>query len=309
MSLEWVRPRGLRPGDRIGVCAPSGPVDMERLARGVRRLEAAGFEAYVPEGVGERTLFTAGSIERRLEELHGLVGDPDIAAIVCARGGAGATQLLHHLDAELIAKHPKPLLGSSDATCLHLLLARLGVVSFHGPMVSMDLARDDCDASVALAPLTSGSSGLSFEGPRLRTLRKGRGEGRLVGGCLALLAAMAGTPWALESGDELILFVEDVNEAPFRLDRMLRQLIDSRALTRVRGVVFGEMLRCEPPTGAEYTLADVLLDALRELNVPVAFGLPSGHTEGPGMTVPLGVRARLECGESTRLEMLEPAVT
>ncbi len=309
MSRAWTRPRGLRVGDRIGVCAPSGPVDPERLARGVARLEALGFEVLVSESVRERTLFTAGTIEQRRDDLHALVRDPDIAAILCGRGGAGASQLLRHLDAELIARHPKPLLGSSDATCLHLFLARLGIVSFHGPMVSMDLAKDECDAAQALGPLMAGAGAASFDTPPLRALRSGRAEGRLVGGCLALLAGMAGTPWALETPEDTILFIEDVNEAPFRLDRTLRQLIDSGATRGVRGIVFGEMLGCEPPATADYSLLDVLLDAVGELDVPVAFGLPSGHTQGIGTTVPLGVRARLVCGDAARLEILEPAIS
>ena len=309
MSRAWIRPRGLRAGDHIGVCAPSGPVDPERLARGVARLEALGFEVFVPESVRARTLFTAGTIEQRRDDLHALVRAPDIAAILCGRGGAGASQLLRHLDAELFGRHPKPFLGSSDATCLHLFWARLGIVSFHGPMVSMDLAKQECDAAQVLGPLMAGAGGSSFHDPPLRALSPGRAEGRLVGGCLAILAAMAGTPWALETPEDAILFVEDVNEAPFRLDRTLRQLIDSGATQGVRGVVFGEMLGCEPPDAAGYSLIEVLLDAVGELNVPVAFGLPSGHTKGIGATVPLGVRARLTCGDTARLEVLEPAVS
>ena len=112
-----------------------------------------------------------------------------------------------------------------------------------------------------------------------------------------------------ETPEDVILFIEDVNEAPFRLDRMLRQLIDSGSTRGVKGIVFGEMLGCEPPAAADYSLVDVLLGATRELNVPVAFGLPSGHTQGIGTTVPLGVRARLVCGDAARLEILEPAVT
>lgn len=304
-----MRPRGLQPGDRLGICAPSGRVDPGRLARGVARLEELGFDVFVPESVGEHALFTAGTIEQRRDELEGLVRDPGVAGILCARGGAGASQLLRHLDAELFARHPKPFLGSSDATCLHLFLARLGIASFHGPMVSMDIAKEDCDAARALAPLMDGAGLVAFDSTELRPLRSGTGEGRLVGGCLALLAAMAGTPWALETPEDVILFVEDVNEAPFRIDRMLRQLIDSGATAGVRGVVFGEMIGCEPPAAADYSLIEVLLEAVAELKVPVAFGLPSGHTRGIGSTIPLGVRSRLVCDATARLELLEPAVS
>jgi muramoyltetrapeptide carboxypeptidase len=146
-------------------------------------------------------------------------------------------------------------------------------------------------------------------GEEIWTLREGQAEGRLVGGCLSILAAAAGTPWALRTeGEEVILFVEDVDEAPFRIDRMLMQLRLSGALAGVRGVVFGDMKGCAAPHDAGYTLEEALLHALEGLDVPVAMGLSSGHTASPMVSLPLGVRARLTCAADARLEILEAAV-
>jgi muramoyltetrapeptide carboxypeptidase len=140
-------------------------------------------------------------------------------------------------------------------------------------------------------------------------LRAGLGEGRLLGGCLSLLAGVAGTPWALQPEDDTILFVEDLDERPYRIDRMLLQLRASGALARVRGVVLGDMKGCAPHVSESYSLEEVVLQALDGLAIPVAMGLSSGHTSSPNVTLPLGVRARLTCDvHEARLEVLEPAV-
>jgi len=290
--------RALRRGDSIGVCAPAGPVDEPRLDRGVAELERLGFPVRVTEGVLARKGFTAGTVENRLRQLHGLFADPAVAAIACARGGAGTVQLLPHLDRDLLRRNPKPLLGYSDITLLHLEMERLGLTSLHGPMVARELASGDTAYDLAsLWHALTGEGEPYASGPDdLVALGGGSGEGVLRGGCLSLLAAAAGTPWALRRTDEpTILFVEDVDEKPYRLDRMLRQLRASGAFEGVRGVVFGDMKGCAPGFHEDYALEEVLLEALFGLDVPVALGLSSGHTAHPNVTLPLGVRARLEC--------------
>jgi muramoyltetrapeptide carboxypeptidase len=304
--------RALRRGDCIGVAAPSGPVDEERLHRGVSELERLGFGVRVADGVLERRGFTAGTVENRLGQLHDLFADPGVAAIACARGGAGTVQLLPHLDRDLLKENPKPLLGYSDITLLHLEMERLGLTSLHGPMVARELA--DGDTAYELASLWHALTGEGepyASGPDdLVALAGGSGVGVLRGGCLSLLAAAAGTPWALRSTDEpTILFVEDVDEKPYRVDRMLRQLRASGALQGVSGVVFGDMKGCAPGFHDDYTLEEVLLEALDGLDVPVALGLSSGHTAHPNVTLPLGVPARLECiGGDARFAVLEAPV-
>lgn len=306
--MTLVKPRALRPGDLIGVCAPSGPPDPERLKRGVAVLESLGFRVRLDEALLERTWFTAGSVERRVAELHALFADDGVAGILCARGGAGTGRLLAGLDAALLKAHPKALVGFSDITYLHLFLERLDQVSFHGPMVARDFPERSFDEP-SLRQALMGEGLYASEPEDLIPLRAGTGEGRLRGGCLSILASAAGTRWALRPQEETLLFLEDVDEAPYRIDRLLLQLRESGAFAGVRGVVFGDMKGCMPRLECDYSLEDVILAALDGLEVPVAVGLSSGHTSSPNLTLPLGVRARLVCSDEGRFEVLEPAVS
>ncbi len=296
----------------MGIAAPAGPVEAERLQRGVLELEALGFAVRVPDGILDRQTFTAGSLEGRLAQLEGLLTDPEVAAIVCARGGAGAGRLLTRLDGGTLRTHAKPLLGYSDITWLHLALGRLGLVSLHGPMAARELADGESayDRESLWHALTGEGDPFASGPDALHTLRTGSARGVLRGGCLSILAAAAGTPWGLRPGGEpTLLFVEDVDEPPYRVDRMILQLRASGALDGVRGIVFGEMKGCGPGPEADYSLEEVLLEALEGLDVPVAFGLASGHTTQRNVTLPLGVDASLDCepGEA-RLEVLEVPV-
>jgi muramoyltetrapeptide carboxypeptidase len=306
------KPRALRPGDVVGVIAPAGPVDEARLGRGAAELERLGFAVRVADGVLERRRFTAGTVEGRLQQLHAVFADPEVAAVVCARGGAGTLHLLPHLDRRLLGENPKPLVGYSDVTLLHLEMERLGLTSLHGPMAARELADGDTAYDVkSLWHALTGEGEPYATGPDdLVPLAEGRGEGVLRGGCLSLLAAAAGTPWApVRTGEPTILFVEDVDEKPYRLDRMLRQLRAAGALDGVRGVVFGDMKGCAPGFHEDYALEEVLLEALSGLDVPVALGLSSGHTAHPNVTLPFGVRAALACaGGEARFEVREAPV-
>ncbi len=308
-ALRPEPPRPVRPGDLLGVCAPAGPVEPDRLRAGVAELEAIGFRVRVPEGVFARTGFTAGVAERRLAELHGLFADDEVVGILCARGGAGCGALLPRLDAGLIAAHPKLFVGYSDITFIHLFLARLGQVSFHGPMVARELGEGSYHKESLLHALSGGGPPFSAGAGDLVALRPGVAEGRLRGGCLSILAASIGTPWApLVDEEGTLLLLEDVDEPAYRVERWLLQLRHAGALDGVKGIVFGEMKGCGPDAQAGYTLEQVILGALEGLDVPIALGLSSGHTRGPTVTVPLGVRARLEAGESARFRVLEPGV-
>lgn len=306
----WARPRAVKRGDLVGVCAPASGVEPERLRAGASALRALGFEVRVTEGATARSGFTAGSAELRLRELHALFADPDVAAIVCARGGAGCAGLLPALDPALLRASHKPFVGYSDITLLHLYLGRLRLVSLHGPMVAHDLDTGAFHRESLLWALTGEGGPYATEEGELETVRAGAAEGRLRGGCLSLLAAAAGTPWALEPHEDTILFVEEVDEKPYRIDRMLFQLRQSGAFNGVRGIVFGDMQGCAPRMEDDFTLEDVIRQALSGLDVPIALGLSSGHTRSPNVTLPLGVRVRLSCGaDGARFEVLENAVT
>lgn len=276
------------------------------LEKGLAELRSLGFTIRTTSGVFERDGFTAGTRETRLRELQELFLSDEVAGIVCARGGAGSARLLRSLDPAVFFSNPKAFVGYSDITFLHLYLCRLGLVTFYGPMVAKELAEGSYDRESFLDTLTGQAPRTNFGD--LRSLNSGTAEGRLLGGCLSLVAAAAGTPWALAADEDVILFLEDRDEPPYRIDRMLFQLGSSGAFSQVKGIVFGQMPGCSPDPESGYSLESVILAALAHLDIPVAIGLPAGHAVSPGLTLPLGVRARLSCNGHAQLELLESAV-
>ncbi len=308
----WRKPPALQQGDTVVVCAPSGVYDETLLAQGVAALTALGLRIDKSALRNERHLFTAGTIASRGAELQRAFGGVAGAkAVVAARGGAGAGSLMRHLDPRLF-EPPRILLGCSDLTWLHLALNRAGIVSLYGPMVAGDLAKDRWHRdSLQHALFGSGEPYRSDSGDLLG-LRPGSATGRLLGGCLAILAAACGTPWALKPDPAgTILLLEDVNEPPYRIDRMLLQLREAGAFEGVRGVVFGQMPGCQAAPDAGYTLEDVIEDSLSWFAGPVAVGLATGHTTSAALTLPLGCAARLYCEASGRASfaVTEAAVT
>jgi muramoyltetrapeptide carboxypeptidase len=306
--LSALRPKALRPGDTVGVCAPSGPVNPDKLARGVSALEELGYRVRVGDAVRRRRRFTAGTPDERHADLHALWADDAVAAIVCARGGAGATQIVDRLDLDLIRAHPKVFVGYSDLTLVHLALTRLGQVSVHGPMAAIELADGAFDRA-SFEAATAGGPRYASDPEDLEVVREGEASGVLRGGCLSLLANAVGTRFALAPEEDTILFLEDVDEAPYRIDRMLWQLRSAGAFARVRGFVFGDMRGCAPPLVADFGLEDVIREVLEPLGVPIALGLSSGHTNNPFVSLPLGVEARLSCApDDVRFEITGDAV-
>jgi muramoyltetrapeptide carboxypeptidase len=240
-------------------------------------------------------------VERRAQEFEDLWQREDIAALVCVRGGYGSNYLLEKLDFARLAARPKILLGCSDITSLLTAIHdRTGLVTFHGPMVAKDIAGATLEASTWNNAL-GGAESWSIPAGGVQVLRPGRGQGRLYGGCLSMLASSLGTPYEIAT-DDTILFLEDVAEKPYRIDRMLMQLRLAGKLEKVRGFIFGEMLDCSPPATESYTLQQVVLRILAEYDVPVVYGLKSGHVTGENLTLPLGVRVELSA-EDLRVEL------
>lgn len=292
-------PPALRAGDTVGVIAPAGPITPEALAAGLAALERRGYRPIHLPGILERDLYFAGSVRRRLDELHGMFADPGVKGIVCFRGGYGTNYLLPHLDVELIRSHPKFFCGCSDVTTLLTHLCdRADLVVFHGPMLQKDAQPDGVDDESWLAA-TSGDPYVHDFGKQVQVLVPGQAEGMLYGGCLSLLCASLGTPYEIETRDT-ILFIEDVAEPAFRIHRMLMHLKLAGKLDDVRGIIFGEMLDCA--RNAEgYTLQEVVLRVVGDLRVPVVYGLPSGHVTRRNVTIPLGVAAQLDAGATAVL--------
>ncbi|HEU5232877.1 MAG TPA: LD-carboxypeptidase [Terriglobales bacterium] len=307
-----LRPPTLSSGDTIGIIAPAGAVDRAEFAAGEARLRELGFKLVYSEAIFQRDMYFAGDARRRVDELHEMFRAPEVKAILCARGGYGTNHLLPHLDFELIASHSKIFCGYSDVTTLTaLFFQRIGLIGFHGPMLAKDFAKANGVHIQSFLRAVSGTQPWSLDAadsPALQPLRPGTAEGRLYGGCLSLLVASLGTPYEIET-DDAILFIEDVGEWPYRIDRMLMHLKCAGKLDGVRGIVFGEMKDCEPPAGADYTLQQVITRVLDDMNIPIAFGLRSGHVSAGNITLPVGVRARLTVSDAVQLDILESATT
>jgi muramoyltetrapeptide carboxypeptidase len=305
-----MRPGVLQKGDTIGIVAPSGPVNREKFEAGIARLRELGFNPIFSESIFNRELFFAGGVRRRVDELHEMFRLPEVKAIICARGGYGSNHLLPHLNLGLIAQNPKIFCGYSDLTTLLTYLHdTTGLVGFHGPMLSKDFACADGVHSGSFSYASTGQSQWSItrsDSPTLTGIATGVADGKLYGGCLSLLVASLGTPYELQTA-ETILFLEDLGEWPYRIDRMLMHLRYAGKLEKVRGVVFGEMLECAAPPDSDYTLQDVIARSLGDLNIPIAFGLRSGHVSAGNVTLPIGVRARLNVSNKVSLEILEAA--
>lgn len=308
-----VKPPALRPGDTVGIVAPASNVKRSDLEAGCEGLRLAGYRPFYFDSILDQDLYFAGSVERRARELEEMFARKDVRAIICARGGYGANYLLPVLDLEKITAHPKIFVGYSDHTALlTYFAAAAGLVTFHGPMVAKDWTHENgVDMASWLAALTGTvpwEPNLG-EGSGARGLVEGTAEGILYGGCLSILVASLGTPYEIQT-DGTILFVEDMAEKPYRIDRMLMQLKLAGKLDRVQGIVFGEMRDCLQTAHQGYTLEEVVLRIVGPLGVPVAFGVRSGHVMARNITLPIGVRAELTVsGGRVSLKILEAAVT
>ncbi|MGE0131627.1 MAG: LD-carboxypeptidase [Blastocatellales bacterium] len=294
-----IKPPALRKGGAVAIVAPASNIKADHLARGGAELERLGFRVkYEPE-ILDKARYTAGSDERRANELMWAFTDPEIKAVWAARGGYGAMRLFKLLDEEKLRQHPKVFIGYSDMTALHLYLyRRFGWVTFHGPMAAKDLAGGEghYDRETLLKAITAASPLGEIKSDRTEMLHHGAGgrvSGRLLGGCLSLIAAMMGTPDELDTRGS-ILFLEDTATRPYAIDRMLQQLKLAGKFDEVRGIVFGEMTDCVQHADQGYRIQDVLTECTADLNVPVMFGLPSGHSPIGNLTLPLGATATLE---------------
>lgn len=300
------KPPRLHRGDLIGVISPAAAVDAEMLHRGCATLEQLGFLTRVGGHALRRHRFLAGTDPQRTHELMSMFQDPAVCGIFCSRAGYGSGRLLPLLDFSQLAQTPKVFLGYSDVSLLlNAFVQQAGFVCFHGPVVAGEFARGGAERSLAhlLNLLTTGIGEpfLTFS----TVIREGIAEGQLVGGCLSVLVATLGTPFALDTNDA-ILFLEDVGEKPYRIDRMLTQLKQAGKLDNVAGVVFGEMSGCLGENNDPALLLSVIVDIFSDYSYPVGFGLPAGHG-GDNFALPLGTHVRLDT-ISRQLTFLEPAV-
>ena len=299
---DLIKPPALRPGVAIGVAAISGPVEESRLEAGLAKVRARGYRVVEASNLRRRAGFLAGTDEERAAGYRELLRDRSVDAIVFARGGYGAMRVVPRLEVGEIRANPKIHLGGSDLTALFAWLTQsAGLVAFYGPMVAVEMAEQD---GLDWEAVLSGEIPAPHRFSPKEVLSPGTAQGPLVGGCLSLLASLAGTPEAV-AADGAILFWEEVGEATYRLDRMLTQLERAGTFDKLRGMVIGSVV----PMAGEAPEASLgwLAERFREAPFPVAVNLPAGHLPRP-RTLPLGIRARLRLEGSPALEFLEPAV-
>jgi muramoyltetrapeptide carboxypeptidase len=304
------KPRALRPGDRIAIVAPASPFAREAFDAGVAELRQLGFEPVYTEAVFARDRYLAGPADLRARDFLDAWTDPSVAAIVAARGGYGSVHLLPLLSVDAFRGTPKAFIAYSDNTSvLTWLMQECGVVAFHGPMVEGRFARGEAgyDRDTFTRCLCRTEPAGEIAPAQLEALAPGEAAGELVGGTLTQLVASLGTPFAFDPPAGCVLFLDEVAERPYRLDRMLTQLRLSGLLERAAAIVFNELPECDEP-GGEPRARDAVRSVLRDFRGPILYGLPSGHTDGVMLTLPFGVLARVFAGARPALLIEEAAV-
>jgi muramoyltetrapeptide carboxypeptidase len=306
-----LKPRALRPGDRLGIVAPASPFARESFDAGIAELRRLGYEPVYDDSVFARRRYTAGDAASRAGSFLRAWRDPSIAGLIAVRGGYGSVQLLPLLDPADIRRTPKAFVGYSDNTSLLTwLTGQCGLTAFHGPMLDGRFAKGAAayDLDTFTRVLTRPQPAGRISHPQVEALHPGEAEGVLLGGTLTNLTASLGTPYAFDPPPGHILFLDEVAERPYRVDRMLTQLRLAGLLSRASAIVFGELPRCDEPAEGGPAIKAVVADLLADFRGPILFGLPSGHTDGACMTLPFGVHGRVVAGADPALLLEEAAV-
>ncbi len=319
-ELSLIRPKALRAGDTVGLITPATYVpDPDRLASAERALKYFGLRVKFGKNAGKRQSLYRDSVGERLDDLHAMFRDREVKGVFCVRGGYGSAQLLDRIDYDLVRRNPKVFVGYSDITAMHLAIhRRAGLITFHGP-VAVSRFTEYTQASFRKALFETQPIGRLTNPPEtnemrpshpLRTIVAGTATGRLIGGNLTLISSTLGTPYEIDTAGK-ILFLEDVEEEPYSIDRMLTHLRLAGKFDRVAGVIFGECLDCRPrdykPSSVSvFTLGETIDNILSALKVPVLYGLTIGHTDDQ-LTLPLGALATLDATGGT-LEIREAGV-
>lgn len=301
------------PGDTIGIVAPASPLAKVELLRGIDKLQQMGFKVKYNDRIYRAEGYLAGRDIDRAKEINRYFTNPEIKAIFCARGGYGSLRLLDKLDAEAIKNHPKVFMGYSDITTLLLYLqAQCSLVVFHGPMIGPDFShRYPAQFQYHLLQLLGSPEPLGAIAPAgIQVVHKGLANGILTGGCLSLITFTIGTPWEINT-DNKILFLEDIGEDPYRIDRMLSYLKLIGKFDKVQGLVFGRMAGCSRTKGHGKGLPGkaiiaIIKDIFRDFSFPLIYNFPSGHG-GNNHALPLGVQVTLDADRG-RLIIEEGAV-
>ncbi|MCG2585150.1 LD-carboxypeptidase [Massilia sp. TS11] len=318
-TMKLIKPPRLAPGDTVAILAPSGRTNEAAVERCVRNLETLGFRARVGANILAQHGNYAGSVAERVADLHAALLDPAIKAIWAVRGGSGGISALPYIDYKLVRAHPKALIGYSDITTYHYaFLRQAGVVSFHGPVLGSSHPSEFsmaqlmallCDPQPSMTlPLAPENIERARDNPlyAARTIHSGVATGPLLGGNLSLVAALAGTPYGIDFKDHL-LFLEDVNEPPYKIDRMMTQLDLAYGFDRARALIVGVCEECGPKDADPALSFEQTMDLhLQPRKIPTVIGYSFGHIRDQ-ITLPMGIQARLDT-EAQTLTLLEPAV-
>jgi muramoyltetrapeptide carboxypeptidase len=299
-TTATILPQALKAGDTIGIVAPAGPFDEDLFDAGLSVIRDMGFGTKVNEGISERhSGYLAGDDFHRAAQFNAMVTDEQVQAVMCARGGYGVLRILDLLDYDALASFAKPVIGFSDITALHrAILLRTGLKTFHGPMVTT-LARSDQTSLGAWYESLTGRFDLVPAFSKMRVLKHGAAEGVLTGGNLATLCHLVGTQYGAPFS-EAILLLEDVGEAPYRIDRMLTQMKLAGMFDGLKGLVVGTFEDCGPADALDALITERFVD----MDIPIVSGAPIGHGI-ENLTVPLGVKVGLHT-QGPELTLLEP---
>lgn len=304
-----IKPKALRKGDTIGVVAPASPPKWKRLQAAIPFFNQLGLYVKLGKNIANVTGYLAGTDKERLADLHDMIADDNIKAIIFACGGYGTARIASELDYQLIAEKPKIIWGYSDITYLHTAIRQeTGLITFHGPMLSSDIAEEKFDAISAgsFQQLFSPTELLYAETiSSLHTIVEGQAEGVLTGGNLALLVSTLGTQFEIDTTGKILL-IEDIDEEPYRIDSMLNQLTLAGKLHEAAGIIVGPFKNAEPKKQPSFRVGKVLHDYLERLPIPVLNGFKIGHCI-PHFGIPLGAEARLDTKDKTLL--IKPGVS
>ncbi len=297
-----LKPKKLEEGGTIGLVAPGYSVEPEKFYIAVETLEKMGFKTHHTHRILEHDGYFSNTDEERAKDLMEMFANPEVDAILCVRGGYGCTRILDILDYNLIKQNPKPLIGFSDVTALlNSIFKETGLIGFHGPVgITLDneysktyfrriLMEGPENMPMKNAILSDPEDYMDSEYHRY-TITPGVGEGELVGGNLSLVTAMMGTPYEIDFTDKLV-FLEEVEEAPYRIDRMLTQFAESATLPKAKGIILGVFKGCDRlKTSDNFTLKEVITDRLEPLGIPAVYGMSFGHVPH-NLTIPIGINA------------------
>lgn len=301
-----LKPR-LRRGARVGVVSPASAAKRELVERGCDRLRTFGYDPVVmPYALARGPLYYAGTAEERVADLHQAFADDSIEGVICTRGGWGSVELLPLLNRELLDAHPKPFIGYSDHTSLHMWFwNELRMQTFYAPMVAADWSKDDgVDERSWGAAVERNAEQDAWKldaQDGMRVLREGTAQGRLLGGCLSIVLEALATPWALRMNGPTVLFLEDIATKPYKWDRYLQHLRFAGMLEQVTGIVLGDMSANIEASETEL-MHEACLHALRDFQGPIAIGLQCGHLERGNRSLVLGAEVTLRCHDAAELE-------